>query len=118
MTDTDKANALDWLNEIVTNTDGWRMFYSDSETKSCAEAALAMLKEQTEGKYYSEVFYAGYDAGKKSIEEERKHAMPVVHGSAGGSQYYVCSECKTPISPGNRFCGGCGKLVKWDETPI
>lgn len=46
MTDTDKANAHDWLNEIVTNQEGWRMFYSDSETKSCAEAVLALLKEQ------------------------------------------------------------------------
>ena len=52
MTDTDKANALDWLNEIVTNPDGWRMFYSDSETKSCAEAAVELLKEQeAEGKW-------------------------------------------------------------------
>ena len=39
-------DAIDWLNEIITNPDGWRMFYSESETKSCAEAALALLKEQ------------------------------------------------------------------------
>ena len=40
------SDAIDWLNEIVTNQNGWRMFYSDSETKSCAEAALAVLKKQ------------------------------------------------------------------------
>ena len=39
-------DALDWLNEIITNPNGWRMFYSDSETKSCAEATIALLKEQ------------------------------------------------------------------------
>ena len=39
-------DAIDWLNEIITNPNGWRMFYSDSETKSCAEATLALLKEQ------------------------------------------------------------------------
>ena len=49
MTDIDKANALDWLNEIATNPKGWRMFYSDSETKYCVETAIALLKslEQT-----------------------------------------------------------------------
>ena len=48
----DLKNSLDWLNEIVTNPDGWRMFYSDSETKSCAEAAVELLKEQeAEGKW-------------------------------------------------------------------
>ena len=48
MTDIDKANALDWLNEIATNPKGWRMFYSDSETKYCVETAIALLKEQAE----------------------------------------------------------------------
>lgn len=48
MTDIDKANAIDWLNEIITNPNEWRMFYSDSETKTCAEAVLTMLKEQEE----------------------------------------------------------------------
>lgn len=40
------GDAIDWLNEITTNPDGWRMFYSDSEAKNCAEAALTLLKEQ------------------------------------------------------------------------
>lgn len=40
------SDAIDWLNEIITNPNGWRMFYSESETKSCAEAALAILKKQ------------------------------------------------------------------------
>ena len=39
-------DAIDWLNEIITNPNGWRMFYSESEIKSCAEAALAILKKQ------------------------------------------------------------------------
>ena len=39
-------HAIDWLNEITTNPGGWRMFYSESETKSFAEAALALLKKQ------------------------------------------------------------------------
>ena len=48
MTETDKANALDWLNDIVTNPDEWHMFYSDSETKICAETVISMLKEKDE----------------------------------------------------------------------
>lgn len=40
------SDAIDWLNEITTNPNGWRMFYSDSETKICAEATLALLKER------------------------------------------------------------------------
>ena len=42
MTNQEKGNVIDWLNEIITNPE-WQMFYSDSEIKTLAKNALRML---------------------------------------------------------------------------
>jgi hypothetical protein len=47
MTDKEKGNAIDWLNDIATSpAEEWQMFYSWSETKTNAINALTLLKEQ------------------------------------------------------------------------
>ena len=47
MTDEEKGNAIDWLNDLSSMpTEEWQMFYSDSEMQECAKDALALLKEQ------------------------------------------------------------------------
>lgn len=48
MTETDRNNVIDWLNQIVTDPKGWSKFYSDSEVQLMAKDALEMLTEQTE----------------------------------------------------------------------
>ena len=50
MTEQEKANALDWLNDLANNTpeEEWQLCYSWSETKINATNALALLKEQKE----------------------------------------------------------------------
>ena len=90
MTDTDKANALDWLNEIVTNPKYWRMFYSDSETKTCAEATLAMLKEH----------------------EAVKPKSKVRHGANAQVQHF-CGNCMMLLHGKPKYCSECGKKVYW-----
>ena len=97
MTDTDKANALDWLNEIITNPYGWRMFYSASETKSCAEATLALLKEQEPVKPKREVCGRHWDLDVWT---------------------YVCGNCGNAVDIKDAYCRHCGRKVLWDETPV
>ena len=46
MTDKDRGLVIDWLEEIVSDPEGWQRFYSSSEQKLLAEDALALLKEQ------------------------------------------------------------------------
>ena len=46
MTDNDRGLVIDWLEEIVSDPEGWQRFYSSSEQKLLAEDALAMLEEQ------------------------------------------------------------------------
>lgn len=89
-------DAIDWLNEITTNPDGWRMFYSDSETKSCAEAALALLKERE-----TEVLQV------RSWEDE-------YYGTVA-----FCPKCECKWIMANdrdlHFCPKCGQAVKWND---
>ena len=40
----DKGLVLDWLNEIIDNSEEWQRFYSNSEVKLLAEKAKANLK--------------------------------------------------------------------------
>ena len=91
----DMKNALDWLNEIITNPNGWRMFYSDSETKTCAEATLELLKEQ--------------EAVKPETEND---------GTPGdfACWWYVCGNCGRDIDPGDRYCRHCGRAVNWNDN--
>lgn len=43
--DKDTADVIDWLNEIISNPEEWKMFYSDSEVKNLAECALKLIEE-------------------------------------------------------------------------
>ena len=43
MTEHDKGNVLDWLNEIIDNPEEWQQFYSDSEVKLLAEKAKGLI---------------------------------------------------------------------------
>lgn len=44
MTETDKGNVIDWLNEIISNSE-WQQFYSESETRTNAENALELIRQ-------------------------------------------------------------------------
>ena len=78
------------------------------------KAALDMLKEQKLAKLIENRVICRTFDGERYLFGLAT-VKPEIHGSAGGTQYYVCNECKMPISPANNFCGGCGKLVKWDD---
>ena len=43
MTEQNKANVLDWLNEIIDNPEEWHRFYSDAEVKTLAEQAKELI---------------------------------------------------------------------------
>ena len=42
MTEQEKGNVIDWLNEIITNPE-WQRFYSESETVLLAEQAKKLI---------------------------------------------------------------------------
>ena len=47
MTDKERGNAIDWLNDLAnTPAEEWQIYYSWSETKENATNALELLKEQ------------------------------------------------------------------------
>lgn len=41
--ENEKGQVVDWLNEIISNPDGWKQWYSESEVKSLAEIALKLI---------------------------------------------------------------------------
>ena len=47
--------------------------------------------------------------------EETLLSEPVHADVEGGDQtwWYVCSDCRTSISPSDKFCRECGKRIKW-----
>jgi hypothetical protein len=99
MTNIDKANATDWLNEIVTKPNKWRMFYSDSETKTCAEAVLTMLKEQ--------------EAVEPSFKQDEKGISTWCCGSCGAYMYHIYDGIDKAKEYA-KYCRQCGKKVKWE----
>lgn len=46
VTEDEKLQVIDWLNEIIENPEVWKWFYSDSEVKTLAENALKMLTDK------------------------------------------------------------------------
>lgn len=40
---------------------------------------------------------------------------PKIHNGGGKSVtwWYVCGACEHAVSPGDKYCGNCGKAVKW-----
>ena len=84
----DKGQVTDWLEQIVKEPDEWILFFSSSEVKMLAEDALELLKEQPKTK-------------------------PMIHNSSADVWYYVCNDCNYPISPGDNYCGKCGKQIIW-----
>ena len=94
MTDKDRGLVIDWLEEIVSDPEGWQRFYSSSEQKLLAEDALALLKEQ------EPVTYKLVKAGENSYP------------------FYdlVCTGCgnKTGMRMDWKYCPGCGRAVKWE----
>ena len=93
----DMKNAHDWLNEIISNPEGWQMFYLDSETKICAEAALALLKEQ------------------EPILLENQHKPYGISTNANSPWISRCPRCSKKVEgKQTRFCKYCGQAVKWE----
>ena len=45
MTEQEKGNVIDWLNEIINDPENWHRFYSDSEVKTLAEDALKLIND-------------------------------------------------------------------------
>lgn len=41
--------------------------------------------------------------------KEQEPIAPSICGS-----WYLCSKCKMPIAPKERFCRRCGQAVKWE----
>ena len=94
-------DAIDWLNEITTNQNGWRIFYSDSETKSCTEAALeaalALLKKQ------------------EAILLENQHKPYGNSLNANAPWISRCPKCGKKVEgKQTRYCKYCGQVVRWE----
>lgn len=89
MTDKDRGLVIDWLEEIVSDPEGWQRFYSSSEQKLLAEDALALLKEQE----------------PKSVCWRLGRA----HCPSCG-ELFPKKQDKQYI----RFCNWCGQAVKWE----
>jgi hypothetical protein len=53
-----------------------------------------------------------------AILKEQEPIAPSVCGSkepdGHGCWWYMCSKCKMPIAPKERFCRRCGQAVKWE----
>lgn len=120
-------DALDWLNEIITNPKGWHRFYSDSETKTCAEAAISLLKEQDSVEYALDVLRRNgwKDDSYGDLLKEQEAVEPWL--SYDGKEYiFHCSNCDYEIyhngdsreekaaSKYAKFCRHCGRAVKWE----
>jgi succinate dehydrogenase/fumarate reductase-like Fe-S protein len=91
MTDKEKGNAIDWLNDIATSpAEEWQMFYSWSETKTNAINALTLLKEQ-----------------------EPKQVNDIAQQISCFSG--ICPSCGKMLNTtcNKNFCGKCGQAVKW-----
>lgn len=85
---------MSWL-EGLAEPD-WRVFHSDSEVQNIAKSALALLKEQE-----AETV--------ESIQMDRSDKW-------GVDLTGYCPSCKRPLKSrfNQRFCGECGRAVKWD----
>ena len=49
--------------------------------------------------------------------KEQEPVKPKIHNGDNATSvtlWYVCGECECAISPGDNYCGCCGRPVKWD----
>ena len=56
----------------------------------------------------------GYSNGPR--EKEQPKTKPMIHNSSEDVWYYVCNDCNYPLSPGDNYCGKCGKQIIWGES--
>lgn len=99
MTGLEKANALDWLNDLANSPAGeWQLYYSWSETKINATNVLAMLKEQ------------------EPILLENQHKPYGISTNANSPWISRCPRCGKKVEgKQTRFCKYCGQAVKWND---
>ena len=88
MSDKDKNDVFDWLNEIVKNQDDWILFYSSSEVKILAENALVLLKE--------------------------KEKVPVVFSNSDGQVTTSCGNCGWDLDKTYSRCPRCQRELDWN----
>ena len=48
--------------------------------------------------------------------KEQPKTKPMIHNSSADVWYYVCDDCNYPISPGDNYCGKCGKQIIWGKS--
>lgn len=48
--------------------------------------------------------------------KEQQPVKPMIHNSSADVWYYVCDDCNYPISPGDNYCGKCGKQIIWGKS--
>lgn len=98
MTEKDRNDVLDWLNQIVNPDDvDWREFYSDSEICLLAKNTLVLLNQQE-----NDIHHMGL-----IIEEYEKELKKCGH--------HVGNMIKNKVADVHEnFCSSCGQAVKWE----
>ena len=70
--------------------------------------------EQFDCKYTEIPVHLGLDILELLKEQQPETTKPQIHNSSADVWYYVCDDCDYPISPGDHYCGNCGKKIVWD----
>lgn len=77
------------------------------------------LRKYLEDKEWSDELVAPYINTVMKAEELLKKQIPVkpeIEGDARVLWWYVCGECHTMISTGDKFCKQCGRGIDWSGT--
>lgn len=85
----DMENAIKTL-ESILDADIYDNWLSGGERQSVCDA-IALLKEQ--------------DAVEPRIQTDF---------DGKGTWWYICGSCNNAVSPKDKYCRECGKMVKWE----